>query len=998
MGASFPHADWESAVRDCAYRLRVEPENPAIWAQYGLLLRTGGRLDRAEIALRRAIDEDLAGAGEYHRHLAHLLHAQGRTEEAKAVSLSALEANPDLPVSAEELNALGWSEKQLEELRRSRTRQQPTKRHRRRRRRSLVLLGDRARDAADWERAAEFYKKALDRNPRNAPIWIQYGHALKESSRLAEAETAYRMSLAYQPAAADAHLQLGHTLKLQNKKADAEVDYLRAFVLDPSLSNVLNELAGLGWSEPQLSELKRQASKDDADAARPEELDPNWAKRLRNSAGDDVVWLSDDLREYLAERFDAATVHFIREMMAVIDRNEAEASFVGSGDFEDLVQRVRAAAAESDPNRSIDVTIILPVFNGLVFTLTALLSVLQAPSRYQFEILVGDDASTDGTGAALAAIGGRVIHVRQDSNRGFIGNCNATAATARGRFLVFLNSDTLVLPHWLDELIGTFETRNDIGMVGAKLLNGDGTLQEAGGIYWQDGSAWNFGRGGDPRAPEYNYVKDADYCSGSSLAIKRDSWEELGGFDELFHPAYCEDADLAFRIRAAGKRVVYQPFAELIHHEGKSMGRDTSTGLKSYQVVNQQKLRERWAGALVDHFRPGEDVFLARDRSRHKPHILFCDHYIPTWDQDAGSRMTFHYLKLLVESGCQITFWPENLAYSAVYGKRLQQMGIEIIHSGTYADKFGDWVRKNGPWLDFVFLARPHIAIQYIDEVRAHTKAPVAYVGHDLLSRHLRTRQKLDDKPDPALAAEVERFHDLEVKLWSRSDIVYYPSAEECEIVRATVPGARPTVLPVMIVEPEAIERTRHRLATPPRLDPHHLLFVGGFRHPPNADAVKWFVTDVFEPLCQRNSNFRLTVVGSETPAEIWALARDNITVTGAISDDDLARFYRSGCSAIVPLRFGGGVKGKVIEAFANGTPVFSTSIGMQGIDNSEAIAAIADDAETFATKLLESVHNVDAMIDRACRALAFVEEHYSREAALSSLAAGVPFLRRTSP
>ena len=63
------------------------------------------------------------------------------------------------------------------------------------------------------------------------------------------------------------------------------------------------------------------------------------------------------------------------------------------------------------------------------------------------------------------------------------------------------------------------KAEDGIGMTGSKLLNGDGTLQEAGGIYWRDGSAWNFGRNQDPKLPEFNYVKDADYVSGASLAV-----------------------------------------------------------------------------------------------------------------------------------------------------------------------------------------------------------------------------------------------------------------------------------------------------------------------------------------------------------------------------------------------------------------------------------------------------------------------------------------------
>ena len=99
----------------------------------------------------------------------------------------------------------------------------------------------------------------------------------------------------------------------------------------------------------------------------------------------------------------------------------------------------------------------------------------------------------------------------------------------------------------------------DVGLVGAKLIFPDGALQEAGGIVWRNGSAWSFGRDDDPGKPEYNYVRDVDYCSRACLAICRAQFMALGGFDEYFASAHYEDADLAMRIREAGKRVVYQP-------------------------------------------------------------------------------------------------------------------------------------------------------------------------------------------------------------------------------------------------------------------------------------------------------------------------------------------------------------------------------------------------------------------------------------------------------
>ena len=134
---------------------------------------------------------------------------------------------------------------------------------------SVIALADRARDAGQWELAARLYRKALHRNPRNPPIWVQYGHALKEAGelrdpdKLAQAEVAYRRASLLDPGAADPHLHLGHVLKLQGKTNEAEASYLRAFALDPSMPHPVQELSRLGWSALQLSELRGLAASDD---------------------------------------------------------------------------------------------------------------------------------------------------------------------------------------------------------------------------------------------------------------------------------------------------------------------------------------------------------------------------------------------------------------------------------------------------------------------------------------------------------------------------------------------------------------------------------------------------------------------------------------------------------------------------------------------------------------------------------------------------------------
>ena len=167
----------------------------------------------------------------------------------------------------------------------------------------------------------------------------------------------------------------------------------------------------------------------------------------------------------------------------------------------------------------------------------------------------------------LAAVPGIRLIVNP-SNLGYLRSCNTAARVAKGEFLLLLNNDTQVLPDWLDPLLLPFRSRSDVGAVGSKLLYPDGRLQEAGCIVWDDGSGWNFGRLDSPDRPAYNYLREVDYCSAASLLVPRALFNEMGGFDERYAPAYCEDSDLAFRLRERGYKVLYQPRSRIVHHEG----------------------------------------------------------------------------------------------------------------------------------------------------------------------------------------------------------------------------------------------------------------------------------------------------------------------------------------------------------------------------------------------------------------------------------------------
>lgn len=260
---------------------------------------------------------------------------------------------------------------------------------------------------------------------------------------------------------------------------------------------------------------------------------------------------------------------------------------------------LRPARARRKPS----VSIIVPCHNGSALTEGCLRSLTETlPNEFAIEIVVVDDASSDDTPEILrewAAGDGRIRVMRNRKNLGFVGACNRGARRASGELLVFLNNDVILLPGWLPPLWRTFRDFPGTGAVGGKLIYPDGTLQEAGGVVFADGSAMNFGGGDtDLEKPLYNFVREVDYCSAALLATKRALFMELGGFDRTYAPGYFEDTDYCFRLRQRGRKVFYQPESAVVHREGGTAGTDLNQGMKAYQKLNQVRFARRWKRAL----------------------------------------------------------------------------------------------------------------------------------------------------------------------------------------------------------------------------------------------------------------------------------------------------------------------------------------------------------------------------------------------------------------
>ncbi|MCX7553229.1 glycosyltransferase [Marinicella sp. S1101] len=587
------------------------------------------------------------------------------------------------------------------------------------------------------------------------------------------------------------------------------------------------------------------------------------------------------------------------------------------------------------------VSIVVPVYNQFKHTYHCLESLARLVDKTTFEVIVIDDCSTDETEQAIKQVTGIKYH-RQPQNGGFIESCNTGASLAKGEYVVFLNNDTEVINNWLDELVLTFHTYPDAGLVGSQLLYPDGRLQEAGGIVFSDGSGWNYGRLDSPNAPEYQHLREATYISGASIMLRTEHFFDLGQFDQRYKPAYYEDTDLAFKVRQAGLKVYYQPMSKVIHFEGISSGTDLTSGTKKYQVINQQKFLEKWQAELQRQPNPGADIELARFQNKPKRVLIF-DACTPTPDQDSGSLRMMNLMKIFIDLGHQVSFVPENMAHFKNYTQDLQRMGVNCIYAPEYPTAVA-YLKAKGSYYETVILSRYYVANPILPLLKTYCSE--AQIWFDTVDLHyLRETRMAELAHDKAALKAAKDTKNKELYVAENSDLTLVVSPYEQQVLASERPDLNVAVL--SNIHEVYGGHVGHQKSA-------GLLFIGGYQHTPNVDGLLWFVEQIFPTILKAIPDVVLHVVGSKAPPEIIALGdQPNIKYHGFV--EDIEPLMQQTRIAVAPLRFGAGVKGKVNMSMSYGQPVVGTKVAVEGMYTQHRHDVImADDAQTFAAGVIE--------------------------------------------
>jgi len=608
------------------------------------------------------------------------------------------------------------------------------------------------------------------------------------------------------------------------------------------------------------------------------------------------------------------------------------------------------------------VSIIILCYNKVEHTEKCLESLFRNTSSSNFETIIVDNASVDDTSGLLESYGTKLKFIHSLENRGFVGGNNLALQYAQGDFVVFLNNDTEVQPLWLENLYKTFVYYKDAGAAGAKLIYPNGKLQEAGGVIFNDMNGWNYGKNDNPYDSKYSYIREVDYCSGAALMVKKDILMRIGGFDERFAPAYCEDTDLCFNIRKLGLKVYYNPFSTVIHYEGATAGTDLNSGFKRFQVINNKKFAKKWEEELSKQYPNNPNLrYLFSDRRKGK-NILIIDDIPPLPDRAAGALRHYHTLTQMLNLGYKITYvhlmgkqYSDNNAMKYINSFRMR--GVEFVWfnyeywwSFRETEQAKEYIYTLVNSLDLplrhydaVYIAFWHIAEYFIDLIRSQIpNVPILIDTMDIhYVREIRQAEINKDKKQMQLAIKNKQS---ELNVYEKADCITTVTEKD----RAELQKELKNKPIFILTDVHDIQEETPKYKT--RKD---LIFVGNFNHNPNEDAVLFFVKEIFPKVKKSLPDCNFYVVGNNPTQKIKDLEQDDIIVTGYVPD---IKEYLDKCLIeVVPLRFGAGNKGKVGEALSNGLPIVTTNVGAEGMGiEHKKHAYVTDDPKEFASYIID--------------------------------------------
>ena len=342
-----------------------------------------------------------------------------------------------------------------------------------------------------------------------------------------------------------------------------------------------------------------------------------------------------------------------------------------------------------------------------------------------------------------------------------------------------------------------------------------------------------------------------------------------------------------------------------------------------------------------------------RPEGHSRGEVLVVAPHLPLFDRQSGGLRLKTLTGMIAELGWTVTFCTSLPADCgpgflgspqgrAAYEEVLRAVGVTRFVYGI--DGIRQFLIEAGGAMRYAFLSFPAVASDVTPLIRSH--CPWARVIFDTVDLHfLRMQREAALRRDARLAEEAERMRQLELACVRSADVTVAVSDEERRLLLDLVPESVAETVPNVF-------QVRGGPSPGPAARAG-LLFVGGFWHAPNADAVLWFVEHVWPRICAEAPEVVFRIVGADPPPEVLALGcLSGMEVVGYVPD--LTPYFDAARVFVAPIRFGAGMKGKVGQSLMHGLPVVATAIGAEGMSLVDgAHLLVADTAEDFAESVL---------------------------------------------
>lgn len=613
-------------------------------------------------------------------------------------------------------------------------------------------------------------------------------------------------------------------------------------------------------------------------------------------------------------------------------------------------------------------SIAVVLYNKVGLTLACIQSIKETV-KTSYQLIIVDNNSTDQTSLLLKRIEGADIIINSE-NLHFNKANNQALQIAKGKYFLMLNNDTVLKSNTVENAINTIKDIKKCGAVGAKLIFPDGKLQEAGSIIWNDASCYGYGRNDNPDLPQYNFLREVDYCSGAFLLTKTSFFKEHGGFDPLFEPAYYEETDYCKWLTTKGYKIIYNPKVELTHFEFGSGLSDWAIGL---QLSNQQKFRNKHTNALNIHPAPDfSNLLYSRfAASQQRPvNVLYIDDRVPHRDFGSGFPRSNTIVNCIQELGYGVTIYPLNFPDEDTWDVAYRDIDPRIeIAKGYGLSGFDKFIHERANYYQIIWISRPHnmeALLKYIEPLKETVK--IIYDAEAIFAQ--REIALLELKGEKANKKLVKEKIEKEISLTDIADTVISVSENDAQYFRKFGTHDVKVLGHTIDIKPGSNQFAERK----------DLLFVGNldYNESPNTDSLIWFIDEVFPIIQQQIKGIKLNVVGSANAPILKNIKNKAVVIHGRV--DTIDKFYNRNKVFIAPTRFAAGIPFKIHEAAANHLPAVTTQLianQLNWIEDKEIIIAKIDPYD-FAEKVIKLYNNENIWSNIRYNALNRVKEELS--------------------